>query len=459
MLGALANEPKTNMQIPRTPLLILFALIMLAGPPAADATDEAEPRLHFSENPARFGDPVTIRASGLSPGQVVTIRAEKRIPSRPDRVYRSQARLRADADGRIDLASDAPIDGSWSRADVNGLFWSMRAKDEAPPEGLKEDSIAVTLLDASDQKLVRVILHYPPALVEMEETPLHEDLPGAFVLRPTGEEPQPAIVLLGGSEGGDSTARAMAPQWAARGYVAVGYPYYSPAWGDQPQQVPGLPRGFANIPLDGLETVFEALKARDDVDADRVALLGISKGAEFVLAAASRIEGFAGVAAIVPSDVIWEGWGPGATAGETPSFSWRGEPLDFVPYEGIERAIGGVPADERVPMRVPHAEGRAAHPERIAAARIRVEDIDEPVFLLAGGMDQTWDSGDMAARIAATRAEAGLDTDVLIFADATHGLSGPPQSPTRTRSVPAKTAGWPTLEAFLERTLKPNQED
>jgi hypothetical protein len=163
------------------------------------------------------------------------------------------------------------------------------------------------------------------------------------------------------------------------------------------------------------------------------------------------------VAAIVPSDVIWEGWGPGSTSGETSSFSWRGEPLDFVPHKGIERAIAGVPDEDRVPMRVPHAEGRLAHPERVRAARIRVEDIDEPVFLLGGGSDQTWDSGDMAARIAATRAEAGLETDVLIFADATHGLSGPPQSPTRTRSVLAKAAGWPSLLAFFERTLQVRQ--
>ena len=104
-------------------------------------------------------------------------------------------------------------------------------------------------------------------------------------------------------------------------------------------------------------------------------------------------------------------------------------------------------------MRVPHDEGRAANPDRVEPARIRVEDIDEPVFLLGGGADQIWDSGDMATKIAATRAEAGLETDVLIFADATHGISGPPQSPTRTRSVPAKRAAWPALLSFFERTL------
>ena len=418
----------------------------------------------FSENPARFGDPVVVRATGLEPGQIVTVKAEKPIASRPDLVYRSQARFRADQHGRINLATDAPLatdvpfGGDWTDADADALFWAMRAREEAPPEGLNEHSIAVELIDEEGKQLERAILHYPPSLVELEESPLHEDLPGAFVMRQPGTTPKPVIVLLGGSEGGDSTARAMAPQWAARGYVAVGYPYYSPAWGDQPQAVPGLPKGFTNIPLEGLLTVRDALKARDDVDAERIGLLGLSKGAEFVLAAASRIDGFSAVAAIVPSDIIWEGWGQGAVAGETSSFSWQGKPLAFVPKKGAERALGQVPAEERVPMRVPHAEGRAANPDRVEPARIRVEDIDEPVFLLGGGADQVWDSGDMAAKIAATRAEAGLETDLLIFADATHGISGPPQSPTRTRSVPAKRAAWPALLSFFERTLAAREQ-
>ena len=201
------------------------------------------------------------------------------------------------------------------------------------------------------------------------------------------------------------------------------------------------------------------LRARDDIDADRVGLFGVSKGAEFVLAAASRIDGFAAVAAIVPSDVIWEGWGAGSVPGETPGFSWQSQPLDFVPYKGFERVLGLKPQDQRVAMRVPHAEGRDAHPERVEAARIRVEDIDEPVFVLGGGNDQVWDSGEMAARIAATRAEAGLETDALIFATAGHGLSGPPQNPTRTNSVEARTAGWAALNAFFTRTLKGEKTD
>ena len=440
--------------------LVLVACADNSAQPSSTAAVVSEPpRIVFSDNPARRGDPVIVRVTGLTPGAEVSLRAEQRSRWQANMLYRTEARFVADGHGRIDLATDAPLEGRWDEPDANALFWSMRAVDETPSEALGPHDVAVKVFTVAGELLDEAVLSYPPALVELEETPLGDSFPGAFVLRQPGNEPRPAIVLLGGSEGNDGAARGAAPLWAARGYAAIGFPYYSPAWGDQAQAFPDLPRGFANIPIDTLGDVLATLRAREDIDADRVGLLGLSKGAEFVLAAASRIDGFAAVAAIVPSDVIWEGWGAGSVPGETPSFSWQGQPLDFVPYEGIERALGNVSQEQRVAMRVPHAEGRDAHPERVEAARIRVEDIDEPVFVLGGGSDQVWDSGEMAARIAATRAEAGLETDALIFATAGHGLSGPPQNPTRTNSVEARTAGWQALNAFFDRTLKGEPTD
>ncbi|MEM7053048.1 MAG: hypothetical protein AAF446_00730 [Pseudomonadota bacterium] len=78
-----------------------------------------------------------------------------------------------------------------------------------------------------------------------------------------------------------------------------------------------------------------------------------------------------------------------------------------------------------------------------------VEDINEPVFLLAGGRDPVWDSGIMAANIAKTRADVGLVTETLIFEHAGHGLSGPPQNPKSASSTQVKAATWPALLAFL----------
>lgn len=436
-----------------TCLLVLLALV---GGCAVLAESPEAVRLQFSDNPARIGFPLDIRILGLEPGTEIRVVAERPQPWGWNRLYRTQARFVAGERGIVDLSTDAPLEGRWNRADANALLWSMRNTGEEVPEGWNRDDVRIRVFDHENAVLVEEVLELRASLEELIETPLGEAFPGAFVLRKAGDDPLPAIVILGGSEGGDMAARRAAPLWAERGYVAVGVPYYSPGWPSGTPQFPELPEGFANLPLERLIDVRDALRARDDVGDKPIGLLGTSKGAEFVLAAASRIGGFAAVAAIVPSDVIWEGWGAGHTQGETPGFSWHGEPLPFVPYVDIARGLG---RDAEVPLNVPHSEGREAYPERVEAARIRVEDIDEPVFLLGGGRDRTWPSGEMAIRIAAARTEAGLDTETLVFATGGHGLGGPPQSPTRTASVPARTAGWRGLQAFFARTLKGDDPD
>ena len=196
--------------------------------------------------------------------------------------------------------------------------------------------------------------------------------------------------------------------------------------------------------------------------ADGIGRYGVSKGAEFVLAGASRIDGFAAVVAIVPSDVIWEGWGPGIAPDQVSSFSWQGKPLPYVPYLGMEEefrkyAIPGA----KVRLRTPQDAGRRANPDRVPAARIHVEDIDEPVLVAGGDADDTWNSGGMAQNIAERRAEeGGLETVALIFTGASHALSGngtqrPEGQPQYDEAtLEAQRAIWPATLTFLARHLK-----
>ncbi|MGB3457477.1 MAG: acyl-CoA thioester hydrolase/BAAT C-terminal domain-containing protein, partial [Litorimonas sp.] len=181
---------------------------------------------------------------------------------------------------------------------------------------------------------------------------------------------------------------------------------------------------------------------------------GGSKGAEFVLLAGSLIPdsspggGFCAIVADVPSDVVWEGWGPGTTGGAVSSFSWQGEALPFVPYKEMGRALN--PNDDYT-MTQAHSEGRKAHPELVEPARIRVERIDEPVLLIGGDKDTTWASGAMARNIAATRDAAGLDTEAYIYPEATHGVGGTPLVRTSSANLDARLKNFPATIAFLKR--------
>ncbi len=287
-----------------------------------------------------------------------------------------------------------------------------------------------------------------------------DQLPGAFLLKPDGEGPFPAIIVLGGSEGNDSTARRVGPRLLAQGYAVLGVPYYSPAWGDSEPKFPELSRAFANIPVDTVEIARDWLLTRDDIRGGDIGLYGVSKGAEMVLLAGAKIDGFAAIAAIVPSDVVWEGWGPGTVDGESSSFSWRGEPLPFVPYGGLaEEFANPTGPDGRVRMRLPHDLGRNANPDRAVTARIAVEDIDEPVLVAGGDADLVWNSGEMAQIIAERRAAAGLETVSLVFTDAGHFLSGDGSRETgNPANGEAQKVIWPATLAFFETHLKSAEE-
>ncbi|MDT7933069.1 MAG: acyl-CoA thioester hydrolase/BAAT C-terminal domain-containing protein [Sphingomonadaceae bacterium] len=88
----------------------------------------------------------------------------------------------------------------------------------------------------------------------------------------------------------------------------------------------------------------EWLKAQPEADANRIGLWGASKGAEFALIAASRYDWVKAVVAVVPSDVVWEGWGGSGPA--TASFAFDGRPLAFEPYVGMDAELAKVAKGE-----------------------------------------------------------------------------------------------------------------
>ncbi len=406
------------------------------------------------------GDRIGLRFDGLEPGTHALVTAE-RYSSRQDALYASAALYRVSAAGDIDPSRDAPIAAPWTSPGEQHLFQTVTAspadpalEDEDPLRSMGWRTVRINLdadLDGIADDTTHIVL--ARSTIETDRTLLGEDHPGAFLLTPLDHapSPRPAIIVLGGSEGNDSAARDLAPRWASRGYAVVGLPYYSPAWGDQPQQIPGLPRAFADIPIDRLGSVRDFLAARDDIDASRIGILGVSKGAEMALAGASRIEGFAAIAAIVPSDVIWEGWGGGDARS---SFSYKGEPLPFVPYLGMGAEFAKRARGQAVRIRLPHDAGRLANPDRVESARIRVEDIAAPVFVSGGDEDNVWDSGGMARNIKERRDAEGLETVAIVSSEAGHSISGTPYSPADPVDAALIRRAHPALVDFFERHLK-----
>ena len=412
----------------------------------------AAQRITVSPSPeVLFADTIHIVLTELDPGTEVELRAERSMtfggPS--PQLFRSSARFLADASGRVDLACAAPVAGSYEGIDPMGLFWSMRLASETP----SVDRYSEVRLGAyANGRLVAstaVNIHGWLPSVDIRDV---ADFPGAVFAAVPGTEQSPAIILLHGSDGGSGTVRVMAPMFASRGYAVLGLPYYSPPDRNGRRELEALPAAFSEIPLDRLEQARAWLARQPNVDAGSIGLWGYSKGAEFALVAATHFSWIRAVVASAPSDVIWEGWGPDVAPGATAGFAYRGRSLPFVPYDyrgsGIYDFMAG---------------GRRAHPDRAAAARIRVEAFEGDVLVAGAGRDMTWDSAHMAQNIAERRAEAGLSTTLLIFPDAGHALTGDPWTPKGEGAAAqaesrAQRAMWAETFDFFDRTLRTQRD-
>lgn len=422
------------------------------------------------------GDPLHLAVDGAKPGARLTLRASRIVSNDwGTRPFQSQAVFVADEAGHVEVDAQAPVEGSYRGADARGLFWSMRpaAADAALPalDAARSGEVVLQLLDGDKPLAEQRVRLLPKAADVVVSEPA--EFPGArFAMQPAAGK-RPALIVLGGSEGGSAAARSSAPLLASQGYAVLGLPYYSPGgWGPKgptPPELPALPDSFVDIELSRLEQARDWLARQPGVDANRIGVYGVSKGAEFALAAASRMPWLKAVVAIVPSDVVWEGWGNQAPeADKRSSFAWKGQALPWLPYKDFGEEFAGAAQGKPIIIRRPLDKGRAAHPERIAAARIEVEKIAAPVFLVGGGDDQVWDSAGMAQAIAAKRAEFKLKTVSLVYPQAGHALSGHGWSPTTTYNEgPMKFGGqseadaqaqgeaWLRLRSFLRESLQP----
>lgn len=267
-----------------------------------------------------------------------------------------------------------------------------------------------------------------------------------------GDGRHPAILLLGGSEGGLGAAGdGQARQLAKEGLAVLALAYY---------RLPGQPERFEEIPLETFTGALDWLKAHSAVDPQRLAIMGTSKGAEAALLVASRRPDLRAAVAAAPSQAAWQGFDWSFAPVKTSSWSEGGKPVPYLPITtvGWNGEIYG-----------PALADAAKHPE----AAIPVERIAGPVLLLCGEDDRLWPSCPMARAAKARRDDAGsgLETSLLAYRDAGHFGVGPPLPTgqdvpamitmfggTKQGNLVARADGWPRTIDFLKTALAPKAE-
>ena len=397
------------------------------------------------------GERVTLEVTGLPARSLVTIRAQRIEASGAQ--FTSEASFISNDAGIVDPAIASSVSGDYRGLDAAGLFWSMR-----PLTAKADQRSRVTITASINGAAVATAtapLVDPATLVETIDVP---EFVGARLYRPQGEGRLPVIIVVGGSEGGSLFGRRMGPQLAMLGYAALALPYYNPSWNNE--ELPGLPTAFVNVPVDRLDAVHRWIKGRPDLDHSRIGIYGVSKGGEFAMIAAARYRWLRAVIGIVPSDVVWEGWGQPAPDGTLSSFSWGGRPLPFTPYFDIGPTIAALERGERASLAFAHAQGRRNAPDRAAAARIAVERFAGAMLIAGGERDRTWPSGAMVQAIAERRAAAGRETIALVYPEAGHGLARTgwepmnyPGNETLVADAAASHAIWQRTKELLAEAL------
>lgn len=231
--------------------------------------------------------------------------------------------------------------------------------------------------------------------------------------RPAGDGPFPAVLLVGGSGGGIDWQDQIGALLAERGFAALALAYFG---------LEGLPGGLDRIPLEYFDEALDHLAGRPFVDASRIGVVGVSKGAELALLLASRDPRPAAVVAFVPSSVVFQSIADGWP--HTSSWSLAGEELPFVPYL-IDESFR--------PDRLADMYRKSLDQPQAREAAIEVERIRGPVLLLSGRDDALWPSTYMAEQIVA-RLEAHefeYDVEHVAYEGAGHLISRITEETTR----------------------------
>jgi len=194
-------------------------------------------------------------------------------------------------------------------------------------------------------------------------------LVGALYL-PSVTGRRPAVIVVGGSDGGLGSALMYGEPIARSGFVALCLAYFA---------MDGLPRHLSEIPLEYFGKAIDWLRVHPRVDRDRVGIFGSSRGGEAALVVAATFPSIRAVIANVPSHVVWQGINPDPAVKKS-SWTFGGTPLPFAslvpPREGMTWREWFLASLE---------EGLVPR-----EAAIPVERINGPILFVTGTEDAVW---------------------------------------------------------------------
>lgn len=394
--------------------------------PATTAPSAAKVVVTVTPTMATAEQPVAIKISGLPAGSNVDLTVT--ATDAGQHTWQSDSTFLADPAGVVDLASVAPTSGSYADVEPMGPFDTMRSAEGVPGSSFTWPATAVPFHLQIRRNNAAVAAStvdrtLSPHVTTRSTTKKADGFVGTFSAPDSSAHPAPAIMVLGGSEGGNSGA-ALARAFAANGIPALSVAYFGE---------PGLPTELDSIPLEYFAGALDWLHRQAGVDGHHVWVLGDSRGSEAAqLLGAHFPDLVAGVIAASPSNVSFCGY---------PSCA------------GSAWTLGG--------KQIPYLTD-ISRVTRNDKAGIPVEKINGPVLTICGLNDQVWPACQFAAAITA-RLDAAKDRwphKALSYPGAGHYVGvllpyGPTFDVSDMRPADAaadsraRRAAWPAVLDFI----------
>ncbi|MDQ6689704.1 MAG: acyl-CoA thioesterase/BAAT N-terminal domain-containing protein [Gemmatimonadota bacterium] len=383
---------------------------------------------------------IPVAAHGLQAGQAVTVRALSRDRSR--RQWQASAVFHADAEGNVEPSRMAPDSGSYSVVNPMGLFQAMDVagddRGRVRFDAAWPDTVVTEIRLELNGKIVATdTVRRTFDSRRVRAAAVHEDGLVGIRFTPRRSAPRAHVLVLGGSEGGVSSAD-IAAQLASAGFDALALAYFG---------ADSLPPQLVRIPLEYFGKALRLLSRDSVINRAPIAVVGSSKGAEAALLVAVRYSQVSAVVAYAPSAVAWSCI---CDSTARSSWTWQGEEVPAVPPgtdPGYQRPAGS-------PLRpaVNYAFRLASNQD--AKTIIPVEQTRARMLLVAGGDDGLWPSAKMAAALRKRRSieRSAPPIEILLYPGAGHliGKSYLPAGSTLLNRGRIDTGGTPTDNAWAQ---------
>ena len=345
------------------------------------------PRIVVDQPVALYDAPISIALEGFAPGTGVTVTATLQVAEATP--WQSWATFIADDRGRVDVMRQAPVAGTWKGVSPMGLFWSAAPVPgkwrAAPPDWVMWPSVARLHAEAPGAAPAELTVERRLAGDGVSRRPVREAGVVGTLFLPSGDGPYPAVIVLGGSDGGISEHRAALV--ASHGYAALSLAYFGAT---------DLPPELVNVPVEYFEHAISWMRGQPWLRDGFLAVWGASRGGELALLLGATIPANNAVIAYVASGVLHGPFEPHDPPNTPACWTSGGRPLPYLQEHNATDDPISVDYTKSPVAESPRYLSQLRDVKAVEQATIPVERTHGPILLVSGQDDQIWPSSILA---------------------------------------------------------------